>query len=133
VAKPARILVIDDDAAFRELLLLVLTAAGYEVRAVPHGTAALALLQRPEPWRPDLILLDLALPDTHGLVLCADLRARVDVPIIICSATKRRWDRILGFKLGADDFLAKPFDLEELEARVEAILRRAEWSGSLVG
>src|SRR5687767_11256194 len=65
------------------------------------------------------------LPDADGLVLCADLNERSDVPIIICSGTTRKRDSILGFKLGADDFLAKPFHVEELEARVEAVLRRA--------
>src|SRR5688572_22553611 len=65
------------------------------------------------------------LPDADGLVLCADLNDRSDVPIIICSGTTRKRDSILGFKLGADDFLAKPFHVEELEARVEAVLRRS--------
>src|SRR5688572_13039470 len=65
------------------------------------------------------------LPDADGLVLCADLNERSDVPIIICSGTARKRDSILGFKLGADDFLAKPFHVEELEARVEAVLRRS--------
>ena len=64
------------------------------------------------------------LPDVDGLVLCSGLKAIADVPIIICSATPQKRDAILGLKLGADDFIAKPFDIYELEARVEAVLRR---------
>jgi DNA-binding response OmpR family regulator len=64
------------------------------------------------------------LPDADGLVLCADLKARLDVPILVCSASPERRDRILALKLGADDFVGKPFDLDELEARVESLLRR---------
>ncbi|MGH2371367.1 MAG: response regulator transcription factor, partial [Chloroflexota bacterium] len=74
---------------------------------------------------PDLILLDLKLPDVDGLVLCADLRAQADVPIIVCSGTAEKRDSILAFKLGADDFIAKPFDADDLLARVQAVLRRA--------
>jgi DNA-binding response OmpR family regulator len=75
--------------------------------------------------RPDAVILDLMLPDTHGLVLCANLKARTALPIIICSATKRHDDLALGFKLGADDFIAKPFSPGELLVRLEAALRRA--------
>src|SRR4051812_21901166 len=73
----------------------------------------------------DLIICDLMLPDASGLILCADLKKKADVPIIICSGTIRKDDRIIGFKLGADDFIAKPFELTDLLARVEASLRRA--------
>jgi len=77
-----------------------------------------------EQTHPDLIILDLMLPDVDGLVLCTGLKAIADVPIIICSATPQTRDRVLGLKLGADDFIPKPFDIYELEARVEAVLRR---------
>ena len=74
---------------------------------------------------PDLIILDLMLPDAHGLVLCTNLKAKAAVPIIICSATKRQEDPTLAFKLGADDFIAKPFSVDELQARLDMALRRA--------
>jgi DNA-binding response OmpR family regulator len=70
-------------------------------------------------------LLDLMLPDTDGLVLTTALKQLTNAPIIICSARQEQVDRVLGLKLGADDFVAKPFDLDELEARIEAVLRRA--------
>jgi DNA-binding response OmpR family regulator len=69
------------------------------------------------------MILDLMLPDTHGLVLCANLKAKVRAPIILCSATKRHEDAALGFKLGADDFIAKPFSIDELLARMEKAMR----------
>jgi DNA-binding response OmpR family regulator len=78
-----------------------------------------------EHMQPDLILLDLMLPDTDGLVLTTTLKGLTDAPIIICSGRTQQVDRVLGLKLGADDFVAKPFDLDELEARIEAVLRRA--------
>ena len=74
---------------------------------------------------PDLILLDLMLPDIDGLVLCSQLKGVSDVPVIICTASGRRSDPVLGLKLGADDFVRKPFDVDDLVARVEAVLRRA--------
>src|SRR5207245_2828824 len=76
-------------------------------------------------FRPDLIMLDLMLPDTDGLVLTTALKTLTNAPIIICSARHQQVDRVLGLKLGADDFIAKPFDLDELEARIQAVLRRA--------
>jgi DNA-binding response OmpR family regulator len=78
---------------------------------------------------PDLILLDLMLPDEDGLLLCSELKSKRDIPIIICSGTPRQSERILGLRLGADDFIAKPFDVDDLEARVDNVLRRAARSG----
>jgi DNA-binding response OmpR family regulator len=99
-----------------------LEGSGYRVAAVDTGAKARSLV---EHLRPDLILLDLTLPDTDGLVLTTTLKHLTSAPIIICSACDGRVDRVLGLKLGADDFVAKPFDLDELEARIEAVLRRA--------
>src|SRR5207249_6195325 len=96
--------------------------SGYRVTAVDTGSEAKALI---EHVHPDLILLDLMLPDTDGLVLTTALKGLTNAPIIICSARTEQVDRVLGLKLGADDFVAKPFDLDELEARIEAVLRRA--------
>src|SRR5581483_46043 len=118
----ARILVVEDDDAIAETLTEVLASDGYEVIRARTGAEAEAMA---EAQRPQLIILDLILPDVDGLLLCANLKAQLEVPIIICSATHRRRDAVLSLKLGADDFIAKPFDIDELEARVLAVLRRA--------
>ena len=86
------------------------------------GAVARTLVEQLEP---DLIILDLVLPDEDGLVLCSVLKNMADVPILICSGTQRRRDAFLSLKLGADDFIAKPFDVYDLLARVEVLLRRA--------
>lgn len=118
----ANILLVEDDADTARALSRALENSGYRVTAVETGAEARALI---EPLNPDLILLDLMLPDTDGLVLTTALKQLTDAPIIICSARHEQVDRVLGLKLGADDFVAKPFDLDELEARIEAVLRRA--------
>ncbi len=122
-ASHTRILVVEDDDAVAQTLLEVLAGAGYEVRLARTGAEAETIA---EMQRPDLVILDLILPDVDGLVLCANLKARLEVPIIVCSATHRRRDAVLSLKLGADDFIAKPFHIDELEARVQAVLRRAQ-------
>jgi DNA-binding response OmpR family regulator len=98
-----------------------LTTGGYSVWRAASGAEAEAIGDEVEP---DLVIVDLMLPDTSGLVLCADFRERWQVPIIICTASKRPEDVVLGFKLGADDFVRKPFSSDELEARIAAVLRR---------
>jgi DNA-binding response OmpR family regulator len=125
-AKRARLLVIEDDADIRSALSQLLEGEGYEVWTAGDAQTAKQLLDQADP---DLILLDLMLPDADGLVLCSELKARRDVPIIICSGTPRKSDSILGLRLGADDFIAKPYDIDDLEARVDAVLRRAGHRG----
>jgi DNA-binding response OmpR family regulator len=78
---------------------------------------------------PDLIIVDLMLPDANGLVLCSEMRQRWEVPIIICTGSRRREDAVLGLRLGADDFIRKPFSTDELELRIEAALRRPSLQG----
>ncbi len=119
----ATILHVDDDPEIAELVRDTLEPRGHRIVHVASGAELKEKLQ--EDFHPDLVLLDLMLPDADGLVLCADLNERSDVPIIIISGTSRHRDSILGFKLGADDFLAKPFHVDELEARVDAVLRRS--------
>jgi len=114
-------MLVEDDHAVAQTLTDALESSGYRVWLAETGADAKTLL---EQTRPDLIILDLMLPDVDGLVLCSGLKAIADVPIVICSATPQKRDAILGLKLGADDFIAKPFDIYELEARVEAVLRR---------
>jgi two-component system response regulator MtrA len=116
------ILLVEDDAAIAYLLTDVLESTGYLVREAATGAAARAMV---EQKRPDLIILDLVLPDEDGLVLCSMLKSLADAPILICSGTQRRRDAFLSLKLGADDFIAKPFDVYDLLARVEVLLRRA--------
>jgi DNA-binding response OmpR family regulator len=116
------ILLVEDDPAFATMLKDTLGVRGY---CVWHAGTAVEAEVMADEVRPDLIIVDLMLPDTHGLVLCANLREKQPAPIIICSATKRKDDPVLGLKLGADDFIAKPFSVDELQARVEAALRRA--------
>jgi DNA-binding response OmpR family regulator len=117
----ATLLLIDDDPELASVLQGWLEPDGYRLVHAAAGHTALELLAR---LQPDLILLDLKLPDFDGLVLCGELRQRSAAPIIICSGTERKRDATLGFRLGADDFIAKPFDLYTLEARIAALLRR---------
>jgi DNA-binding response OmpR family regulator len=118
------IMLVEDDHAVAQTLTDTLESSGYRVWLAETGADARTLLDQ---TRPDLIILDLMLPDVDGLVLCSGLKAVADVPIVICSATPQKRDAILGLKLGADDFIAKPFDIYELEARVEAVLRRTSY------
>src|SRR4051794_38831520 len=120
-ASRATILVVEDDAVLARTLIDALDLAGYRVWHAIDGADARSQLERA---RPDLILLDLILPDVDGLVLCYTLKAAANVPIVICSGTNRRRDPILALKLGADDFVHKPFELDDLLARIEVILRR---------
>lgn len=120
-ASRATIMVVDDDVVARRALTNALESAGYRVHIAPTGGAACALQPR---IRPDLIILDLMLPDMDGLVLTTTLKAMTHAPIIICSARHGQVDRVLGLRLGAVDFVAKPFDVDDLQARIDAALRR---------
>jgi DNA-binding response OmpR family regulator len=123
-AQPGRatILLVEDDAAVASMMTDLLESSGYRVSEAPTGAEARALIKR---MRPDLIVLDLVLPDEDGLVLCSVLKSLANVPVLICSGTHRRRDAFLSLKLGADDFIAKPFDIYDLLARIEVLLRRA--------
>jgi len=117
----ARILIVEDEPQLRGLLRLYLERAGYSVADAGDGEAALAAFQA-EPA--DLVILDLMLPGMQGEVLLEALRDDSQVPILITSAKRSDAERIAGLRLGADDYLAKPFNPHELTARVAAILRR---------
>jgi DNA-binding response OmpR family regulator len=121
VKQPSRatIMVVEDDVVVGQALANALEFAGYRVRIVATGIAACALQQR---IHPDLIILDLMLPDTDGLALMTTLKALTDTPIIICTARHGQVDRVLGLRLGAADFVAKPFELDDLQARIEAFV-----------
>jgi DNA-binding response OmpR family regulator len=117
----ALVLVAEDDSTTAAMLADLLRHWGYGVECVASAAEAEA---RAAEQCPDLVILDLKLPDGNGLVLCANLKARCDVPVIVCSATQRLDDAVLALKLGADDFVPKPFRPAELQARIEAALRR---------
>ncbi len=114
------ILVVDAQATPDPTLIEALHTLGYTVEAASGDEAARLLALA----HPDLIVLDLTLPDTEGLLLCSELRDTTDVPMVICSAHAQKRDAILGLKLGADDFINTPIDIYEMEARLEAVLRR---------
>lgn len=116
------ILVVDDDADIRELLCTYLCEAGMGAKGAADGDEMWQLLER---YRPDLIILDLMLPGEDGLTLCRALTARHEIPIIMLTARGALIDWIVGLELGADDYLAKPFDPRELLARINVVLRRA--------
>jgi two-component system, OmpR family, response regulator MprA len=117
-----RVLVVDDDAAVRQSLSTALGRDGYEVLAAEDGNAALARLAAASV---DAIVLDVAMPEPNGLEVCRRLRARGDkTPILMLTARDLVDDRVAGLDAGADDYLAKPFALPELRARLRALLRR---------
>lgn len=117
-----KILVVDDDPRLRELLTIALERAGYAVVTAPDGQRALTHAAREAP---DLIVLDIGLPELDGLEVCRRLRARSEAPIIFLTAHDDEVDRIVGLELGADDYVTKPFSPRELIARIRAVLKRA--------
>ena len=119
-----RVLVADDDRAIRESLATALEVAGYEVTACPDGVQALAV-SRTAPF--DLVILDVMMPGVDGLGVCRVLRAEGNrVPILMVTARTETPDRVAGLDAGADDYVPKPYDIEEVLARVRALLRRAD-------
>jgi DNA-binding response OmpR family regulator len=114
-----RILIVEDEDAIAVPLAEGLSREGFEVTRVANGADALT---SPEP---DLVLLDLRLPDMDGLDVCRELRARSRVPIIVVTAKGEEVDRVVGLEVGADDYVVKPFGLRELVARIRAVSRRA--------
>jgi two-component system response regulator MprA len=124
----AQIIVAEDDRAARESVTRALELEGYEVHAVADGDAALSAMAKHVT---DVLILDLMMPRVDGLTVCRRLRAQGDrTPILIMTARTEVSDRISGLDAGADDYLPKPFSLDELLARVRALHRRATYSGS---
>jgi two-component system response regulator BaeR len=121
-ASPAdRILVVEDEPQLSSVLTAYLDAAGYACEPVTDGGQALDAFGA---FRPDLVLLDLALPNRDGIDICRALRATSDVPIIMVTARVDELDRLLGLEVGADDYICKPFSPREVVARVRTVLRR---------
>lgn len=116
------ILVVDDDSDIRDVVCFALGKAGMATRAAADGATALGLA---EAEMPDLIVLDINMPEMDGLEFCRTLRRQSEVPILFLSSRDDEIDRVLGLELGADDYVTKPFSPRELVARINAILKRA--------
>ncbi|MBL8644135.1 MAG: response regulator [Rhodospirillaceae bacterium] len=119
-AKP-HILIVDDDAEIRDLLSRFLSKHDFRVTTAKDGRD---MQQALKDWKIDLIVLDLMMPGDDGLTLCRQVRAESDMPIIMLTAMGEDVDRIIGLEVGADDYIAKPFNPRELSARIKAVLRR---------
>ena len=126
-----RLLVVDDDRALRDVLRRALTLSGYEVRLAETGAEALTEVTAAVP---DAMVLDVGLPDIDGLEVCRLLRREGNrLPVLMLTARDAVSDRIDGLDAGADDYLVKPFDIDELKARLRALLRRAGGEGDVDG
>jgi len=117
----SKVLVVDDDPSIVELVRLYLEREGYRVLVAYDGLEALEMARQQQP---DLVVLDLLLPEVDGLDVCRILQTESDVPIIMLTAKTAEEDRVVGLRLGADDYVTKPFSPRELVARVQAVLRR---------
>ena len=117
------ILVVEDDHTLRETLLEALEAEGYRALGAADGREA---LERFRADQPDLVLLDLMLPELSGIDVCRIIRAESDIPIVMLTARGSEVDKVVGLEIGADDYITKPFSIRELAARLRAIFRRVE-------
>jgi len=117
----ARVLVVDDEVSIRDLLEYGLGQAGFAVRGVADGREALDAVRA---WAPEVIVLDVMLPEIDGFTLLPALRRLTDVPILMLSAKTETAEKVAGLARGADDYIGKPFELEELVARLQSALRR---------
>ena len=121
MAAKQKILIVDDDVNIAELISLYLTKECFDTKMVHDGESA---LKEFETYAPNLILLDLMLPGIDGYQVCREIRAKANVPIIMLSAKGEIFDKVLGLELGADDYVTKPYNPQELAARVRSQLRR---------
>ena len=117
----ANILVVEDEAPLAETIAYNLRAEGFKAQVVHDGSLALARFRE---GKPDVVLLDIMLPGLDGLEVCKRIRKESDVPVIMLTAKAREIDKVVGLEVGADDYIAKPFGMMELIARVRALLRR---------
>lgn len=117
-----RILVVDDESQIARVLRAGLTSHGYDVRAAFDGQSALEIF---DDWGPDLIITDLSMPEMDGIELCSRIRERTSTPIILLSVTSDEHTKVAALDAGADDYVTKPFGMDELLARIRATLRRA--------
>src|SRR6266852_2844493 len=124
-----RVLVVEDDPTLRLVIQDNLISEGYEIDVAPNGACA---IRHTQTATPDIIVLDLTLPDCDGLDLLPILRLGGQIPVIILTARAQQAEKLSGLRLGADDYITKPFDMEELLARIRAVLRRARPSVSRI-
>mgnify|MGYP003339398360 FL=1 len=124
---PLKILLADDEASIRRVLETRLKLLGHEVVAAENGAKALELFAS---FQPDLVILDVMMPELDGFAVTEQIRAQSEVPIILLTALSDVADRITGLQLGADDYMVKPFSQKELEARIRCVVRRAEVADS---
>ncbi|MGN0172478.1 MAG: response regulator transcription factor [Acutalibacteraceae bacterium] len=117
----SKIMIVDDDSNICELLRLYLEKEGFAVTIAENGARALELFEREKP---DLMLLDVMMPELDGWQVCREIRKKSDCPIIMLTAKGEVFDKVLGLELGADDYVVKPFEAKEVVARVKAVLRR---------
>lgn len=118
---PAKLLVVDDDPPIRNLVFRYLSQQEYEIRSAEDGRTALEIFER---FKPDLVILDVNLPDTTGYELCKTMQARTGVYVLMLTSLSDEGDKMKAFSQGADDYLTKPFSVSELAMRVRAILKR---------
>ncbi len=121
MSERSKVLIVDDDKHIAELISLYLNKEGYETREVYSGKAAIAAFKE---YSPNIVLLDIMLPEIDGYQVCREIRQISNIPIIMLTAKGEVFDKVLGLELGADDYIIKPFDPKELIARVKAVLRR---------
>jgi DNA-binding response OmpR family regulator len=124
------ILVVEDETTLRETLADALEAEGFQVVQAADGRAALTRFRADHP---DLVLLDLMLPELSGIEVCRIIRAESGVPIVMLTAKDSELDKVVGLELGADDYVTKPFSLRELSARIRALFRRSEQTAPVAG
>ncbi len=125
-----RVMIVEDDRDIGTLVANVLAEESYQTHVVTDSRQALEEFER---FRPDLVTLDVMMPSLDGISLCLELRRNSDVPILFLSAKGDPPDRVVGLRVGADDYMGKPFDNDELVARVEALLRRSQMSHETTG
>jgi DNA-binding response OmpR family regulator len=123
-AEGPRVLIVDDDPGLRDLLEYGLGRAGFAVRSAADGEGALSMLSE---YSPDLVVLDVMLPERDGIALLPEIRRLTTVPVVMLTARTELTEKLAGFSAGADDYVAKPFDLDELIARLRTLLRRPQF------
>ncbi|MBA2132470.1 response regulator transcription factor [Capillibacterium thermochitinicola] len=125
--KKRRILICDDEEKVVQLIQVYLHREGYETAAAYTGRQC---LEKVSQFRPDLLILDIMIPEGDGFFVCQEIRKESNLPIIMLTARGEESDRVLGLEIGADDYVVKPFSPRELTARVKATLRRREWDAT---